>query len=191
MKKILLSSILFLTTFAIFAQKQPVEEGTTGNQQEEISEEQEEEENRKNRFGVKAGYSSVAVDLGVISLSVDGFYAGLIAEFSATDKILIQPEVLYSRAAEANIIHGAVLAKYYVVENLSILAGPQATYFIGEEDVEDNSFGVDVAVGVGFDITDDLFADLKYAYGLTERGDENDFIPYKVNTFQIGLGYKF
>jgi hypothetical protein len=109
------------------------------------------------QFGVKAGLNVSMLsggDLGV-NLTSDtkskvGFHIGGLAEIKFNDKFSIQPELLYSQEGGNNTystdysgtfytfdqditlskINLPIIFKYYVIEGLSIEAGPQLDYIM-------------------------------------------------------------
>jgi len=103
-------------------------------------------------FGVKGGINSS-------TFSGDGFgdfdnpdsrtsfNLGLLAEIPVSDKFSVQPEVLYSGQGydivsrdnandveyQLDYINVPVLAKYYLVDGLSLEAGPQIGFLVNSE----------------------------------------------------------
>lgn len=158
------------------------------------------------KFGIKAGYSStilsVSVDGTSASEDVSGFYIGAFGEFSLSEKINLQPELHfgnYSQDGESTgVLLVPVLFKYKANEKFGLLAGPQLDYLLNEEDSEGlKRLGLGIALGMSYDIDENVFIDARYAFGLSDRldGDLEDFedfnVKAKFNYFQIGLGYRF
>ncbi len=162
-------------------------------------------------FGVKAGYHnlivSVEVDVPTGSESdsdgMSGFYVGVFGEFKISDKFFIQPEIQYARVSEdefeINSLILPLLAKYYVVDKLSLQAGPLFDLIL-DRTGNLNSFGMGLAFGAAYDITDEFFVSSHYSAGLTNRTDDAIFVPElgtsvdvttKFDVFQIGIGYRF
>lgn len=155
------------------------------------------------RIALKGGYSEVTINFAnLLSVSAPGFTAGVSGEKMLNENFAIQPEFLYSRVDEANILYLPVSAKYYIIENLSVHAGPQLSYLLnGEEDsqeyeddidniLEFKQLGVDIVFGTEFNFTKSLFAEARYSLGMTNRMNV-DIMNVKANTFQIGMGYRF
>ncbi|WP_431107615.1 porin family protein [Winogradskyella poriferorum] len=153
-------------------------------------------------YGIKGGYNSFTERFSFegdsASESGSGFYLGFFTDFSITDKISIQPELLYILVTQYNtdgdVLVFPIMGKYKVKESFGILLGPQLDYIL-EKDVEDiKRLGLGLAAGVTFDISQSLFMDMRFSYGLSNRlGDAYDGFDakLKVNFLQIGLGYKF
>ena len=148
-------------------------------------------------FGVKAGYLNASGEIefeGVsVSSSESGFYLGALVDLGISDNFHVQPELLYGNAGEGSFLFIPVLAKYYIAESgFSIMAGPQGTLDLEDGGEGYNSFGIDVAFGVAYDINENFFVDARYSLELTNRfSDGGDDFSGHINTFQIGLGYKF
>lgn len=153
---------------------------------------------QETRFGITGGFNStnvkVSTPLGGGSASVEGFYAGFFADIKVSDKFSIQPELNYVATFESgeslNTLTLPILAKYYVAEKFNIQAGPTLDYILDETGNEVNAFGFGLATGLGFDFTEDLFATVRYSFGLSNRLD-NDIVTSKIDYLQVGIGYKF
>jgi len=169
-------------------------------------------------FGVTAGFingsgdiSIAGFDLGDISDDLDvinggGFFVGLLAEIEATEKLFIQPEVLYSSIGDEGAIIIPVMAKYYIADSFNLQAGPQLDFLTGIPDLVKEAIktvGFSLGFGAGYDINESFAVQAKYTVGLTNRidNDLSDLIPgsisgilspeLKTDTFQIGVVYKF
>ena len=149
------------------------------------------------KFGAKAGYlnATAKVDTpeGDISNSESGFYVGALVDIGINESFHIQPEVLYGSANDASLLFIPIMAKYYVGDSgLSLMAGPQGTLDLEDSVDGYNSFGIDVAFGIGYDITENFFVDARYSLELTNRfEDAGDDVKGHINALQIGVGYKF
>lgn len=153
-------------------------------------------------FGMKAGvnFSNVSgakVD-GKDAKGRTGFYVGGLADYSISDKFSIQPEVLYSmEGADKNsldYIRIPVMAKYEVVENFSILAGPSFAFRMAAENalVEKSTKSSDFGLGIGAAYAfGNIFVDARYNMGLSDIKDGDQKDSLKNNNIQLGIGYKF
>ncbi|WP_412560687.1 porin family protein [Winogradskyella sp. MIT101101] len=154
------------------------------------------------QYGLKAGYNSFierfSLDGDSVSASGSGFYIGFFTDFSISEKFNFQPELLYVLVTHDNV-NGDVLVlplmgKYNIKENFSIQFGPQFDYILEKDTEGIKRLGLGLAIGAGFDISQDLFMDMRYSFGLTDRLDEeydNLDAKFKINYLQIGLGYRF
>lgn len=173
------------------------------------------------KFGAKAG-------LNIANLGGDaetdgsrtGFHIGAVAEFKLTETFSIQPELVYSMQGaktkfgieelgmvveedlKLDYINIPIMAKYYVMEGLSLEAGPQIGFLMsakfGSEDVKDGYKSIDfgLAAGVGYELPMGVFFQARYNAGLANIADtssdegEGDF-KMTNGVFQISVGYKF
>ncbi|KAA5827891.1 PorT family protein [Algibacter amylolyticus] len=140
--------------------------------------------------------------------SLIGFHAGLIAETRINDFINLQPEIIYSRggAEEENIVKFQldyisipVMFKFYVADRLSIDVGPQFGFLVGDKakfeddnvpefDTDASTFDFALNTGLGIDISDKWFSQIRYSYGVTTIAENPDV---KNGIFQFSIGRKF
>ncbi|MGL2966407.1 porin family protein [Flavobacterium sp. XGLA_31] len=155
------------------------------------------------KFGVKAGLvnSNFAGDFSGGDANT-GFYIGGLVDFSVSEKFHVQPELLYSvegaKDAKINFLRIPVMAKYYVIEGLSLQAGPEFGFKAGGDDIKDYAKSLDYGIGfgAGYELESGLMFDLRYNLGLA---DINDFPTgsgledAKMTTvsFNVGVGYRF
>ncbi|MFD0797079.1 outer membrane beta-barrel protein [Maribacter chungangensis] len=144
-------------------------------------------------FAVKAGINNVSakVDLGAFGGNVTngelGFYVGGGYNFELDDTWAIEPSALLSIVSDLTSLYIPVMAKYEVAESFTIQAGPQINYLL--EDVPDGAFGLDLAIGGGYQIDDNWFVEARYGFEISRGGDFGDSVDY--NTLTIGAGYRF
>ncbi|HBT10087.1 MAG TPA: OmpW family protein [Leeuwenhoekiella sp.] len=153
------------------------------------------------KLGFTAGYLNAEVKVsadgdGSFSASESGFYLGALADIDLNGALHLQPEVLYSNVNDGSVLYIPVLFKYYISESgFNLMAGPQATIDLEEAEEGYNSLGVDASFGIGYDINENFFIDARYSLEVTNRiGDLPglpDNISGKINSLQIGVGYKF
>jgi opacity protein-like surface antigen len=166
-------------------------------------------------FGISAGYNSLIASVKVnessASDSASGFYAGLFADFTATEKIHVQPEVLISYSTKdgdgGSMLVVPIIGKYLVDEKFNLQFGPQLDYILEDDSDGIKKLGLGLAAGIGYDISNKISATVRYSLGLTNRLDESSFvfdeysnedpifndldIKTKLNFLQVGIGYKF
>ena len=168
---------------------------------------QDDETNSKSgNVGIKAGYTSfiakVKVDGASGSDNVSGFYVGLTTEVEISENFDFQPELLFANYSQdgesSSILFLPLLLKFNANEELGIFAGPQLDYLLNEEDAEGlTRLGLGVAIGASYDISDEIFIDTRYSFGISDRldgvieGFEGFDIKTRFNFFQVGLGYRF
>lgn len=178
------------------------------------------------KFGLKGGInlSNFTGDIEDASSKV-GFQVGGFAEFKLSDKFAIQPELLYStqgakyKESEVNYLYKEtinmgylnvpVMAKYYVIDKLSIEAGPQIGFLLsakdkweetylgekysGKESIKDSFKTVDFSlnVGAGYDFTENVSAGIRYNFGVSNISDFEDNGKIHNNVISLFVGYKF
>ncbi len=169
-KLLLLSAILILGSGSMFAQ---------------------------NNYGVFVNYSNLSFD-GEDNTS--GFSGGLFAEFGISEEFSVQPEVSYLASTledqSYNLFGVNAMAKYTITEGLNILAGPQLNFASGDiPDALDENFPDDfsslnfqLAIGVSYDFTDNIFAQARYAFQINEHVED---LTGSINILTVGAGYKF
>ena len=159
------------------------------------------------------------------------FNAGLIAEIPLSERISFQPEVFYSGQGfdildrdqdnvfdtdqnveyQLDYIQVPLLLKVYLVEGLSVEAGPQFGFKIHEEfDSEPNSDGGDfeideddsyvkdfdtsIALGTSYKFDGGFFVSARYTMGLTSIFKDDTFfegVDGKNEVWQFGVGFMF
>ncbi|MFC7774118.1 porin family protein [Flavobacterium sp. GCM10027622] len=166
---------------------------------------------QETKFGIKAGLN-LADWSGDSTDGIDSriaFHVGGFAEFKLSEKFAVQPELLYSSqggkadAATLNVdyINIPVMAKFYAAEKFSIEAGPQVGFLMSakikpdsgeDQDVKDQLKSTDFGVnlGLGYDFTENISANLRYNLGLSQVIDA-DGTDAKNNVFSLSVGYKF
>lgn len=146
-------------------------------------------------FGITAGYMNArgVVKVEGVSLSADesGFYGGVMAEFSVSDKVGIQPELLYASVDGSDGLLLPILLEYAITPKLHFQAGPQLVFSL--EDVPEDFTGVefDLAGGLGFDITDAFFAEARYTFQINNSYTGPEDASVRGNYLTLGIGYKF
>ncbi len=172
-------------------------------------------------FGVRGGVNFANIttndDLGSPE-SRTNFYAGLVAELPLQERFSLQGEVFYSgQGFERNIplvanekiaytnkadyIQVPLLAKFYIVERLSIAAGPQFGFKVSEKVAYDSSavvgsietdkiqtFDFQGTGGLEYKFDNGLFIQGRYTYGFSDLVKNNDI---HTSVFSAGLGYMF
>lgn len=171
-------------------------------------------------FGAKGGvnFSNFAGD-GFASFEEDSnartaYHLGLVAEIPVSDRFSVQPEVLYSAQGfdivqiennpdvefRLDYINVPVLAKFYVTDGLSLVAGPQFGFLVESEIKSENSEtelnsenfnNFDMAVGFGAEYKfNKFFLYGRYNAGLTDIY-ENENVEAKNSVIQAGVGFMF
>lgn len=191
------------------------------------------------RIGAKAGVNFASIG-GDDTEDLDGrtsFHLGALVEIPITEKFAVQPEILYSSMGakeeytespfDAPISYEAklkldyisipIMAKYYVIEGLSIEAGPQfgilvsakaeteSTIFGETEsfdlDVKDSFKTLDIGLGLGagYRLNNGIFFSARYVLGFMNIAEDEEFDgdfdvdtpKLKNNVIQLSAGYSF
>lgn len=155
-------------------------------------------------FGVTVSYANISFDEDGSGIDENGSGAtiSVFAEFEISEQFSVQPELAYTFSSvdiptdpTYNLFNINALAKYEVFDNFSILAGPQLGFASGDiPDALDDAFGDDfsslnfqLALGLSYDITENILVQARYAFQLGEHVDDLG----AVNAFTIGAGYRF
>lgn len=161
------------------------------------------------KVGVKLGMNvSSTLESQVNSLDPKtGFVLGVTSEFSLTEKISLQPELLFSQQGaresdgftlDLNYITLPVMVKYYIADGFSVEAGPQFSFLVKDEilngsqvtDVTAKSFDLMANLGLGYRFKNGLFFQTRYNLGLIDV-DISENLNIKNGVFQMSLGYQF
>ncbi len=162
-------------------------------------------------FGLKGGINLATIggDADFVSTKV-GIHIGAFSQIQATDKLVFQPELVYSAQgaslegdgkAKYNYLNVPLILKFYPSQQgFHIHAGPQLGLLLSAElseggvdlDVKEQLNELDFAlgVGVGYDINN-IVLDARYNLGLNSTTDVDDGFTYPNRTFQLSFGYKF
>lgn len=193
------------------------------------------------RIGFKGGANFASVG-GDFTDNYDGrisFHLGGLVEIPISDKFAVQPELLYSSQGakseyddsfgdsivigkeklKLDYINIPIMAKYYIIDGLSVEAGPQFGVLIsakneyeisdfrgdesGDDDVKDLYKTLDISFGFGgsYRLNNGLFFSARYVLGIsdiTNEDDLGDFGPFGIEAFkqrnsviQLSAGFSF
>ncbi len=173
------------------------------------------------KFGVKGGLNIANIsNMQIEDVKLDSrmaYHLGVMAEVKLNNQFAIQPELLYSLQGASKEVEGTtatialdyinipVMAKYFVIDGLSLEVGPQLGILItgestikGEEvdesgDIKKYVKSVDFGLNFGAGYTYNNFnLGLRYNLGLTDirKGDEIKK-TLKNGVFQLSVGYFF
>jgi hypothetical protein len=184
------------------------------------------------KYGVKAGLN--LADWGGDAENTNvrpGLNAGVLAEIKFNN-FALQPEIVYSQqgtkltinnysgndltsslemTSKLDYINVPIALKYYVIEGLSLQAGPQIGFLVSakekaklkangesvsvEMDAKDGYEKVDFALfgGIGYDLPIGIFVQARYNAGLSNINKDPDTVDIELtnNVFSFSVGYKF
>lgn len=172
------------------------------------------------QLGVRGGvnFANIASNEDIGSYdSRTNFYAGLVAELPLQERFSLQGEVFYSGQGfeqkmelmnqeykykyKADYIQVPLLAKFYIVEGLSVSAGPQFGFKVNEKiSLSDSSsslendasslktFDFQGTGGLEYKFDNGLAIQGRYTYGFSDLVKDNNI---HTSVFSVGLGYMF
>ncbi len=188
------------------------------------------------QFGARLGLnlSNVTGDYTQGTKMILGANGGAVVEFKLSDKFSFQPELLFSMEgvrkdykenllgtdivydtnSRVNYITLPLMAKYYVIDGLSVQLGPKVSYLLSakvkgtiktttfgnetvtnmNENVKDNISDLDYGLnfGAGYKMENGFFVDARYYLGLANINDQaNVTATQKNTTISISVGYYF
>lgn len=141
-----------------------------------------------------------------------GFYVGGVVDIEVLGNFHIQPELLYGSAKDLSFVYLPVMAKYYVADKFNIQVGPQLNFSSNLDDIKRairdteellgtngnvddvlKTFGIDLGVGAGFDVADNIGIQARYSFELTDRysGPAGGVLDIKGSSFMVGVAYMF
>lgn len=126
----------------------------------------------------------------------NGFAIGFFGEFDLSKEIGIAPEIQFSaegakdRDLRIDYIQIPILFKYRFGDRFSVAAGPMAGVKVWEHEDGYKNFAFSLVGGLEFFITNDIFIDARYHYGLTNIIDDESSFEAKNSNLQIGVGVK-
>jgi len=147
-----------------------------------------------------------------------GFNLGVFAEISLSDKLICQPELLFSTqgakleetnynySLKLNYLNIPLMIKYAVTDKFALELGPQVGFLLSaneeetfngetasdEEDVKDYFKSIDFGLnfGASFDVSEKIIIGARYNLGLSNISDIED-INVKNSLFSLSVGYRF
>lgn len=171
-----------------------------------------------NKFtlGAKAGLNvSKFIGGGRIGNGKAGFHVGVVGEYRMSHLFAIAPEIMYSSQGSrekmddnikasytANYLNIPILARFYVIDAISLEVGPQFGFNMGiqgkltngglsvTEKIGKDQYNVfDIGLGLGLTANfKNVVTSVRYNYGFL---DVSKLAASKNHTFQLSVGYNF
>jgi opacity protein-like surface antigen len=123
-------------------------------------------------------------------------FAGFV-DFGITEDMSIRTELQWSaeggkdESLRADYIQLPILLRLYVLDRLSFGIGPQINLKTWSNEDGFSTFAISGIFGAEYMLTDELFIDLRYSYGLTNILDEEIIdVEAKNHVMQFGFGIK-
>lgn len=146
-------------------------------------------------FAATAGYLNASGKVKTSGLSVSasqsGFYVGGVADFTLSEVLHIQSELLFANVGGDSGIIIPIMAKYYVTDAINIQAGPHFDIAAGSLPTDFTSLGISLGAGLGYDINEEYFVEARYSFQLNDYYTGDLDIKSTTNSLLVGVGYKF
>lgn len=152
-------------------------------------------------YGVRVGYNISNLDFEpdptFDNTHRNGFAIGFFGEYDLSASIGLAPEIQFSaeggkdRDLRVDYIQMPILLKFRVGDKLSVGAGPLVGVKVHEFEDGYRNFGFSGVGALEFMITDEIFIDARYHYGVTNILDDNPAgLEAKNTNIQLGIGIK-
>lgn len=156
---------------------------------------------QETKYGVRAGLNisnlDFTPDADFQNLHRNGFAFGGFVDYGFTELISLQVELQYSAEGgkaddlKADYIQMPLMLRFHLGDKFTIGAGPMASLKTWKNQDAFSTFSFSGIGGVEYMITDELFIDARFSYGITNILDEDfEGIEAKNNNIQIGIGIK-
>lgn len=156
---------------------------------------------QETQFGVRAGLNisnlDFTPDADFQNLHRNGFFFGGFVDYGFSDTISLQVELQYSAEGgkaddfKADYIQMPIMLRFILGEKLTVGAGPMASLKTWKNQDAFSTFAFSGVAGLEYLITDELFVDARFSYGITNILDEDlNGVEAKNNNIQIGFGIR-
>lgn len=172
MKKLFYPILLFIILFSTKSNSQKTSIGFAG--------------------GLLNGSGKVKENSASASSSDSGFYLGLYSKIQLNEKFSLIPEIDYGNLNDRSFGFVSARIGYYLISDFYLQAGPQVTYLFDVLTDDVAKAGLDISLGIGYDITDKFHVQARYAFEASNRVKEsNTDVTARFNWLNVGLGYSF
>ncbi len=157
---------------------------------------------QENVFGVRAGLNVTNLDFspevpaGVENLHRNGFVIGFVAEYGISKKLSIAPEVQFSaegakdKSLRLDYIQMPIFLNYKLTRQIAVGVGPQISIKSHSHEDGLQNFAYSGIAGITYMITDEIFVDARFSYGLSNIFDDATGLDAINKNIQFGLGIK-
>ncbi len=153
------------------------------------------------KYGMRVGYNISNLDFEpdptFDNSHRNGFAIGFFGEYDLSASIALAPEIQFSaegakdRSLRVDYIQAPILLKFRIGNKVALGAGPLVGVKVHEFEDGYRNFGFSGVGALEFMITDEIFIDARYHYGLTNILDDNPAgLEAKNTNIQIGIGVK-
>jgi len=196
MKPILTTLVFILITFSGYTQDK-----TTDNTSQKTSFAREQEFEPEIKFGVRGGFNISNLDFRPDATFENkhrnNMVFGGFVEFIPSESYSILTELQYSgegggkdESLRVSYIQLPVLFKLNLGTNFSIGAGPQVGVKVWSHEDGFKNFAFSGVAGAEYMISDIVFLDARYTYGLTNILDNTSSFKARNMNIQFGIGMK-
>ncbi len=149
------------------------------------------------RTGVNISNLDFEPDADFQNLHRNGFFFGGFVDYSFSESMSLQVELQYSAegakadALRADYIQMPIMLRFGLGDKFTVGVGPMASLKTWKNQDAFSTFAFSGIGGVEYMITDELFIDARFSYGITNILDHDlSGIEAKNNNIQIGIGIK-
>ena len=196
MKPLLTTLVLTLIAFSGFSQDK-----TADNSTQNTSFVKEQEFEPEIKFGVRGGFNISNLDFRPDATFENkhrnNMVFGGFVEFMPSENFSIQTELQYSgegggkdESLRVSYIQLPVLFKLHFGTNFAFGVGPQAGVKVWSHEDGFKNFAFSGVAGIEYMISDIVFLDARYTYGLTNIMDNSSGFEARNTNIQIGIGMK-
>lgn len=142
-------------------------------------------------YALQSPYSQAA--LGYYGLTV---YEKFLPEIQLGTNLSVRSQMVFSYTENYHFIQLPLHVRYQLNDKWSVFTGPKLDTFLdrtGRYGDAFNAFGTAIDVGLRYDATENIFAEISYSYSLSNQSTNAAYPFYagQKSTLQIGSGFKF
>lgn len=156
---------------------------------------------QETKYGVRAGLNvsnlDFTPDADFQNLHRNGFAFGGFVDYGFSESLSVQIELQYSAEGgkvddlKADYLQMPIMLRFNLGNSFTIGAGPMASLKTWKNQDAFSTFTFSAIGGIEYMITDELFIDARFSYGITDILDEDTVgLEAKNNNIQFGFGIK-
>lgn len=153
------------------------------------------------KYGVRGGVNvsnlDFTPDADFQNLHRNGFFFGGFVDYGFSESLSLQVELQYSAEGakfdglNADYIQMPIMLRFHLGDKFMVGAGPMASLKTWKNKDAFSTFAFSGIAGIEYMITDELFVDARFSYGITNVLDQDlDGLEAKNNNIQFGFGIK-
>lgn len=152
-------------------------------------------------YGVRSGLNisnlDFTPDADFQNVHRNGFFFGGFVDYGFSDMMSAQIELQYSAEGgkaddlKADYIQMPIMLRFSLGNSFTIGAGPMVSLKTWKDQDAFSTFAFSATGGIEYMLTQELFVDARFSYGITNILDQDlEGIEAKNNNIQIGIGIK-